>query len=327
LYVPLAFISAYMKRQSPVFIVGPARSGTSILYRTLQKHPSFKVQHSNLGLDLAEAKVFISPKDLYIKGKDDQNPGYHYMLRNDHYYDRLLSKCIPIILWQRLIFQNGLDRFLIHKYDFSRKWLWKMPLNHLLLRAFFFYSQKARGCRRLVEKTPSHLYLVPEIMATFPRAKILFIYRHPIDTFSSYRRRLGVELKRKVAADESSQWLKISPSEFCTSYNREVGFMIDNLETLSDHLMAIRYEDFTLQPDRWFESICAFIGEPYDVKCFENEPKFGFVFEIDPFLFKRITAQTKDWSDYVNNAEARYIEGRLQEVMEKLGYQPYHAKS
>ena len=32
----------------PVFIVGEARSGTSILYRTLQQHPSFRPRTEDL---------------------------------------------------------------------------------------------------------------------------------------------------------------------------------------------------------------------------------------------------------------------------------------
>jgi ABC-type polar amino acid transport system ATPase subunit len=41
-------ISDEMKNDHPVFIVGEARSGTSVLYRTLQKHSSFRPKEINL---------------------------------------------------------------------------------------------------------------------------------------------------------------------------------------------------------------------------------------------------------------------------------------
>ncbi len=47
-------ISKEMALCSPVFIIGEARSGTSILYRTLQKHPTFRPRE----IDLTETHLF-----------------------------------------------------------------------------------------------------------------------------------------------------------------------------------------------------------------------------------------------------------------------------
>ena len=60
--------------------------------------------------------------------------------------------------------------------------------------------QKARGVNRILEKTPAAIYHLPEINATFPCAKKLFIHRHPIDVFTSYRRRLkkSVDLQSQI---------------------------------------------------------------------------------------------------------------------------------
>lgn len=42
----LSQLRYFIQNESPVFIVGAPRSGTSLLYRSLQKHSSFKLQDS-----------------------------------------------------------------------------------------------------------------------------------------------------------------------------------------------------------------------------------------------------------------------------------------
>jgi hypothetical protein len=58
-----------MNDNNPVFIVGPARSGTSLLYRILQKHPVFVPQNRLVSVDLTESRVFSDPDTIYDKGK------------------------------------------------------------------------------------------------------------------------------------------------------------------------------------------------------------------------------------------------------------------
>ena len=69
-------ISADMQRSSPVFIVGEARSGTSILYRTLQKHSSFRPRQTNL----AETNIFAHLRRTFMFGQSYPETLRQFML-------------------------------------------------------------------------------------------------------------------------------------------------------------------------------------------------------------------------------------------------------
>jgi Sulfotransferase family len=71
-------------------------------------------------------------------------------------------------------------------------WIWLPNRNHLVLRSYFFAWQ-ARGCPRLVEKTPTNIRRLPKLARTFPAGRFLYIHRHPVDVFTSYRRRAAVD--------------------------------------------------------------------------------------------------------------------------------------
>jgi hypothetical protein len=72
-----------MKEKSPVFIVGPGRSGTSLLYRMLQKHPVFEPQNCAAGVDLTESQVFSAPESICDKERTPGVGAYSYMLFKD----------------------------------------------------------------------------------------------------------------------------------------------------------------------------------------------------------------------------------------------------
>lgn len=72
----LLAISAEMKARSPVFIVGEARSGTSILYRTLQKHTSFRPREPNL----VETEIFSHLRRTFMFSMSYPQPLIRFML-------------------------------------------------------------------------------------------------------------------------------------------------------------------------------------------------------------------------------------------------------
>ena len=76
-------ISKEMALCSPVFIIGEARSGTSILYRTLQKHSAFRPRE----IDLTETHIFDLIKRTFMFRRDYPETLRRYML----FYVRLGS--------------------------------------------------------------------------------------------------------------------------------------------------------------------------------------------------------------------------------------------
>src|SRR5918993_578669 len=197
LVINLWRVSRAMKAASPVFIVGEARSGTSLLYRTLQKHPSFRPHRQNL----VETDAFSHLRRTFMFSRTYPDPLRRFMLEDEAAWRAFLRTIRPIravsAVWAPVNYVLR-DRV---------AWLWHANLHQLVLRAYFFYAWQARGCGRLLEKTPTNSLHLPRLVATFPRARFLYIHRHPVDVFTSYRRR--------AALDPQASWANIRLDEFC----------------------------------------------------------------------------------------------------------------
>lgn len=306
----LSEISDLMKQESPVFIVGAPRSGTSILYNRLQYHSSFKL--SSPGVELSESKVFGNPYRAYYPANEST---LGYMLGNESYYQQFLDSTKSILSGVKFMQRLAVKR------NISRRLLWTILLNDHLVQSFFYYAKQARGVKRLLEKTPTHIFRLPEIKSTFPSAKLLFIYRHPVDVFSSYKRRIKVETKLGKNQKEVD-WLKLTPNKFCDNYANYIGIAEREYISNPSGFMMFKYEDFTSNPQDIFQRICEFIGEPYEGELLASEEQQNSWVQ-DPYLFKKITEKTKSWQDYISESDARFIEDRLNKVMSQLDYPRY----
>jgi hypothetical protein len=313
----LSDISNIMKMESPVFIVGAPRSGSSIFYKSLQYHSSFKL--SKPGVELTETKVFESPYEAYDIFK---NTSLAYMLDDKVYYQQFLDSTSSIQKYQKSIsYVRRIFKKVANKSNISRSFLWRILLNDRLVQSFFYYAKQARGVKRIIEKTPTHIFHLTEIKTTFPYAKLLFIYRHPVDVFSSYKRREQVE-KELGSNEKGLAWLRITPEAFCDNYARYI--RVAQREHISNPsgFMSIKYEDFTKDSQAIFTRICEFIGEPYEEELMFNKNQESD-WKQDPYLFKGITEKTKNWKDFISEADARFIEDRLDKIMCQLDYPRY----
>lgn len=307
--------SSLMKATYPVFVVGVARSGTSILYRVLQQHSSFRLAHCQPGFQLTESRVFIDPKSVYTQ----TNNAFHFMLSDERRYQQFRQsvKVIPPVLG--LFSIRHIRRFT----NQIRVFWWRLRQNHHLIRSFFYHAGKARGVARLVEKSPGHLACLPEIRATFPNAKFICTYRHPVDVFSSYKRRLQVVTDTVATSADISDWLRIRPENFCKLYSANLHIALGERLSNPDNILLIRYEDFTNEPEHWFHRICDFINEPYEANCVRQDAPSLSYWKQDPLLALPISRNTKVWSDHISRTTATLIEMQLVGVMKEVGYASY----
>jgi hypothetical protein len=304
----LLTISAEMKTSRPVFIVGEARSGTSILYRTMQKHSSFRPLETNL----VETEIFSHLRRTFMFSPTYPQSLVRFMLNDEATYQRFLRSIRVARLVSALAV--GVNLLVRDRSDL----VWFANLNHLVLRSYFFHAARARGCRRLVEKTPTNTSNIGRLARTFPRAQFLYVYRHPVDVFSSYRRR-G---KDDPAAARAAA---LTPQDFCIAYEASVERV---LSWVDDHrnLRMIRYEDFTRHPASELENVCEFLRETYEPQAVQEQSPQPGRWRGDPHLWGAIVPVTKDWRDYVTMAEADLIQTDLRQVLGRLGYQPYRLR-
>jgi hypothetical protein len=298
-------MSFYGNKYLPVFIVGEARSGSSLLNRVLEIHPSFrpqKVWH-------IESKI-LNYSSVSFRLNDFRNSGpFKYMLLDEDVFHQFLHEIRHIQGLHKILSKLKLSG-LCNRYTFS----WFIFGNAVLLRKFFKYAAEARGCQRIVEKTPNNAIHVWKFKKAFPDCKIIYIYRHPVDVFASYR-------KLAISLGEHS-WADITPEYFSALYANRVTKILDFYKQKKSDCLLIRYENFVENPESVLKNLFSFIGESYDNICLDpmqsDRDKRN-----DSYITKKITKQTKKWQDWIEINTAKIIEENLATVMRKLGYIRY----
>lgn len=298
-------ISRAMKRQSPVFIVGEARSGTSILYRTLQKHTSFAPRRT----DLTETEMFALLHRVFMFREQYPEQLIRFMLQDRGQWIRFVSSIRLCRIANALLLPANL---------LARKppwWLWYANLHHMTLRSFYFHAREARGCRRLVEKTPTNTPHLHYLKRAFPHSRFLYVHRHPVDVFASYRRR--------ARDDPGARWADIGVDGFCTRYEVSTSAALAWSDAAPGDLLLIGYENFTSDPQTSLREICGFLDERFEGSVLVESRPDPRRWRGDPHLWGPIVTTTKRWNDHVSEAEANSIETRLAPLMARLGYGPY----
>ena len=295
-----------MQAASPVFIIGEARSGSSLLYRTLQKHPSFRPKVQNL----VETQAFAHLRRTFLFSLEYPDTFRRFMLDDPCAYAAFLRSIRPARV------ASALAAPVNYVVRDPAMWWWLATLNHLVLRSYFFFAWQARGCARLVEKTPTNVVHLPKLARAFPAGRFLYIHRHPVDVFSSYRRR--------AAVDPGAGWADLTLERFCSVYRHRTSLALD-WAGRHDNLHLVRYEQLTGDPPAAFRPLCAFLQEPYVAEALEEPAPNPDRWPVDRHLWGGIVQQTKQWRDYLSDTEAAALQERLAPVMAALGHQPYPA--
>lgn len=139
--------------QSPIFIGGLFKSGTTLLRAMLGQHSSLASGSETYWFDL----------DLnYIKSNvSDESVGHWSVER-----------------WRKFY---GLEK------DITDKMIAKSRSATELLNMFMGYYTRSTGKRRWVEKTPGNILHLERIYSTWPEAKVIHIIRDPRDVFASLK--------------------------------------------------------------------------------------------------------------------------------------------
>lgn len=299
----LLTISRIVKQSTPVFIVGEARSGSTILFRSMLMQPSFRPRVENLQ---ETSLVFQAPS----AGRFDQTSPRNlrrFMLDDEVMWGRFLASLRPIRRWLRMADRIG--------PGFGVRWM--LTPSKLVMRSYLFHAQQARGCLRVLEKTPTHVEHIPRLLSCFPNASILYVHRHPVDVYSSYIRRGMVDAK--------ADWARISADEFCRLYRRRTRMVLHALRERPDAVRLIRYGDLTADPETELGAICDFVDARFEPRTLAelDDPHQWAHWERSRHLYQGIKTHTKDWRDYLNSTDAHRIQEHLAPEMKVLGHDPY----
>lgn len=235
-------------RESPVFIIGHWRSGTTFLHNLLSKDEQFgyvtTIQsvfpHNYLTNFLFPylAKVLMPPTrpmdnmQLYMKNPQEEemvlvNYGPFSYYHSWHFP----SQIRPI--FQRIVKFEGITS--------EAKENWKKAYLHLLKKATY-----ASGGKRLLLKNPAHTARIPTLLELFPNAKFIFIHRDPIEVYAStlklYRNVLPVFHMEEYDFEQVKKDIRWVYKELMSAYLKDRTLLSGN------QLLEVSYEDFVNHP-------------------------------------------------------------------------------
>jgi len=205
----------------PVFIVGVPRSGTTLLRTLLDSHPNIACGPESPWIAGSYGDL-TSFKDLYASlTEDERGPARNF---------------------------TG-----VGKADVAR------ALGRAVSGIFEAYAG-ARGKRRWVEKTPSHMMDLDFLHAMFPNARYVHIVRDGRDVAcSTYNGR--AQWGMLVDKDKA---IRITRNNALERWARWERTLTDAIAEHGLEVLTLRYEDLISRPEKELKAVVDFIGEHFD---------------------------------------------------------------
>ncbi len=213
-------------RRSPVFVIGAARSGTSLLGALLRRY----------------LKVNFGTESQFIVRFHRRLPEYGD-LHDPSHLRRLIEDLVRERCFSRWTFRFG---FVLDKEAVFQEALAGRRSFPGVLDAIFSQFARYHGMERWGDKTPEYNYNLPVLLSLFPRAQFLHIVRDGRDVaLSTLRQGFGGANVYRAGVLWSRQLLLIQ--QFA--------------EPLPDgQVLTLNYETLLAQPVETLDTVSAFLG-------------------------------------------------------------------
>ena len=251
---------------APVFVTGPPRSGTTVLFGALAADPRHRVPE---GWELLrpvpppDPRRFPDPGRLALADRELRMlPLVQGNLASIHEYTgRMPKECLSAFAFE-LLSEEFTTRFHVPSFagwleraDMRPAYSWHKLVLQILQRRF--------PTRQWVLKSPVHLHALPALLAVYPDARVAVTHRDPAAFLPSLTSLVAT--LRAVHSDE------VDPREIGRAEERRWAESLQRLVAL-DEQQALdpgsthhsRYADFVSDPAGTVTAVYARLGLPYD---------------------------------------------------------------
>jgi hypothetical protein len=286
-------IHAWARAHPLVFVCGVARSGTTRVYSVFQCSPEFM-----------RASGLVPS---------------HFVPHYDRIDDYRRVRELFVFLGQPGPEQDELDRAL----EIARSWP-EEERRSFLVRAFFFAAHRFGRMPRLAEKTPGHERNAPELAACFPRARFLYVQRHPVDVLASIRGVYERERARGQGESADRAW-RLEATQFAAVYRRSVEAFWRLRRERPDAVLRVTYEAFVADPEATMRRAFAFVGAAFEPAYLDPRGKSEGWGDWEPLLKLPVQPVPETWRERLRRAEIEAVQSRLADLLPEAGYAAYEA--
>ena len=280
-----------------VFIVGCPRSGTTLLQRIVNAHP----------------RIAIIPEIGWIIKRSEQRA-----------FVTLEGMVRPALI-QELIQKNALGRYT--RLPMSRNELERLlltthhcPVSYSeLITSFFDRYGEAKEKKLVGNKTVDHVRNIFPLHRLWPQAKFIHLIRDGRDVCLS-----AIQWRRaERLANEFSTWREDPVStaalwwEWQVRLGREAGNLLNN-----ELYHEMHYEDLVADPAGTCESLCAFLGVPYEeamLRFHQGREKQDSDLDAK-HAWLPPTPGLRDWRTQMSQPDLIRFEAVAGELLGELGY-------
>jgi hypothetical protein len=299
-------------RDTPIFICGHPKSGTTLIQAILDSHPQLVVYPD-------ETFFFQGFVPEIAKRSIDEklSLAQRYLL---HFFEedsnlQASQSHIPTVLHsnqQQFVYAQTCEAML----QLLEAWGYRHD-GDLLSAAILAYGQVHNSLtpetRYWVEKTPYNEFFTDEIFEWWPEARCIHIVRDPRDNYATYLR------KHPTLAAE----------ELAMSWNTSLKIGLHSQERYcSQHYLILRYEDLTRDPEAQLSVIVDFLGIRDD-EILRVPTRGGVAWQGNSMFGDKFTSISSKplgrWKHDLSPQDARVIEIMSGAQMKKMGY-PFQGK-
>ncbi len=279
--------------ESPIFIVGTGRSGTSMLRLILNAH-----SHIAIPPELSYFSARLEELDL----KRWEHPAMAAS-RYRAFVSDFLKKRIS---------ERVLDEEATHELEKNILEGGAGDLRRPFMMALEAYARKHKK-KRWGEKSPEHLFYVDVMHAMFPGAKFILVVRDP---------RAGVRSMNKAPFFPDD----VVFNALQRRHYQQDGYALFERSVPAGRRMIVRYEDLVASPETEVAKICDFLEEPFEPEMLDFHRKSKDY--LPPITYTEklsqpiSTSSMAKWKRHLTPSEIGVVELLCAEEMARFGYEP-----
>ncbi len=288
----IRIVNPETQSESPIFIVGANRSGTTLLRLILNAHPNIAIPEEIIYFGSTMAGVPISQW---------RNPGLSDKVYREFVGDFVDNKCHVL---DGINHQEIKDEILSgNQKDFCHPY-------RTILEAWANHH----GKRRWGEKTPGNLFYADILVEMFPDARFIHLVRDPRAGVSSMMK--TTFFPNDIAFNAMSR----------RKFMRKGRAILEQAVPTSQRLL-LRYEDIVTEPEISIRAICDFIGEAFEpamLSFYKDSSKYMKAEAASSFnkaATKPISADMLDkWKKHLSSEQVAMVEAVCRREMQEFKY-------